>query len=258
MTLFRRGVLAILASLVGLAPWSGLEAGPIEVRFGEGTAHGLLLVRSVSGETVGHGDFLQTAHGDRVESRLILRFKDGSVHDEKVTFLQQRVFTMLSYQLLQRGLSFPETVEAMVPMLLKNLAPGGPSETVHVVALHADAEADRAPDGPRGHSATAERRSRAGGNPLRAETQLGAALRLFATLLGKAPLDQECLILTEDVPPPCVATGRCNSRDPSGESRGRVPDERVSREPMFWFCESGLIVTLDLWSNRQAGSYHLD
>jgi Adenylate and Guanylate cyclase catalytic domain len=48
---FRRGVLAIL---VGLVPWSGLEAAPIEVRFAEGTAHGLLLVRSVSGETVGH------------------------------------------------------------------------------------------------------------------------------------------------------------------------------------------------------------
>ena len=46
---------------MGLAPWSGLEAAPIEVRFTEGTAHGLLLVRSVSGETVGHGDFLQTA-----------------------------------------------------------------------------------------------------------------------------------------------------------------------------------------------------
>jgi hypothetical protein len=54
MTRFRRGVLVIL---VDLAPWSGLEAAPIEVRFAEGTAHGLILVRSVSGETVGHGDF---------------------------------------------------------------------------------------------------------------------------------------------------------------------------------------------------------
>jgi hypothetical protein len=30
--------------------------------------------------------------------------------------------------------------------------------------------------------------------------KLGAALRAFATLLGKAPADQECVILTEDVP----------------------------------------------------------
>ena len=30
--------------------------------------------------------------------------------------------------------------------------------------------------------------------------KLGAALRAFATLLGKSPDDQECVILTEDVP----------------------------------------------------------
>jgi hypothetical protein len=30
--------------------------------------------------------------------------------------------------------------------------------------------------------------------------KLGATLRVFATLLGKAPADQECVILTEDVP----------------------------------------------------------
>jgi len=105
---FRLGVLAVL---IVLAPWSSLEAAPIEVRFAEGAAHGLLLVRSVSGETVGHGDLLQTAHGDRVESRLILRFKDGSLHDEHVVFSQQGVFTLLSYRLMQRGPSFPDTVE---------------------------------------------------------------------------------------------------------------------------------------------------
>jgi len=232
MTPFRRGVLAIL---MGLAPWSGLEAAPIEVRFAEGTAHGLLLVRSVSGETVGHGDFLQTAHGDRVESRLILRFKDGSLHDEKVTFSQQRVFTMLSYRLVQRGPSFPETVEAsldrktgsykvrsardgredassgsielppdvyngMAPMLLKNLAPGGPSATVHVVAFTPKPrlialEMVRAGNQRLLSGDLAREATRYALKP-----KLGAALRLFATLLGKAPVDQECVILTEDVP----------------------------------------------------------
>jgi hypothetical protein len=58
--------------LIVLAPSSPLEAAPIEVRPVEGTAHGLLLVRSVSGEIVGHGDFLQAAHSDRVESRRIV------------------------------------------------------------------------------------------------------------------------------------------------------------------------------------------
>ena len=43
IALFRLGVLAVL---MVLAPWSSLEAAPIEVRFAEGAAHGLVLVRS--------------------------------------------------------------------------------------------------------------------------------------------------------------------------------------------------------------------
>ena len=44
--------------------------------------------------------------GDLVESRLVFRFKDGFLHDEKVAFSQQRVFTLISYRLLQHGPSF--------------------------------------------------------------------------------------------------------------------------------------------------------
>ena len=65
---------------------------------------------------------------------------------------------MLGYRLVQRGPSFPETIEAAL---------------------------DR----------------KAGSYKVRSvHEKLGAALRLFATLLGKAPADQECVILTEDVP----------------------------------------------------------
>jgi hypothetical protein len=109
MTPFRRAVLAMLSVL---APWSTLEAAPIEVRLVEGTAHGLMLARSVGGEILGHGDFLQAVHGDRVETRLVLRFKDGSLHDETHAFSQQRVFLLLAYRLVQRGPSFPETLDA--------------------------------------------------------------------------------------------------------------------------------------------------
>ena len=100
--------------LIVLAPWCPLAAAPIEVRLVEGTAHGLLLVRSVSGEIWGQGVFLQAAHSDRVESRLVLRFKDSSLHDETIAFSQQRVFTLLNYRLVQRGPSFPETLEAVL------------------------------------------------------------------------------------------------------------------------------------------------
>ena len=49
--------------------------------------------------------------GDLVESQLVFRFKDGSLHDEKVAFSQQRVFTLISYRLVQRGPSFPDQLD---------------------------------------------------------------------------------------------------------------------------------------------------
>jgi hypothetical protein len=220
--------------LIVFAPWSPLEAAPIEVRLIEGTAHGLLLVRSASGEIVGHGDFLQAAHSDRVESRLVLRFKDGSLHDETKAFSQQRVFTMLSYRLVQRGPSFPETVEAaldrktgtykvqstragkeealsgsielppdvyngMVPMLLKNLAKAA-SETVHIVAFTPKPRLIQLEMVPAGNQRLVAGESTRQGTRYALKPKLGAALRVFATLMGKAPADQECVILTEEIP----------------------------------------------------------
>ena len=226
--------LRVQAVLVVLAPWFSLEAAPIEVRFAEGAAHGLLLVRTVSGETVGHGDLLQTAQADRVESRLILRFKDGSLHDEHVIFSQQRVFTLLSYRLMQRGPSFPETVEValdrktgsykarsardgkeressgsielppdvyngMAPTLLKNLAHGA-SETVHVVAFAPKPRLIRLERTPAGAQRVVAGDLERQATRYALKPKLGAALRFFATVMGMAPADQECVILTEDVP----------------------------------------------------------
>lgn len=74
--------------------------------------HGFLVLRSGNDETIAQGELLQVAHRDRVDSRLVLNFKDGSLYDEKVSFSQRRVFTMLSYQLIQRGPSFPDTLDA--------------------------------------------------------------------------------------------------------------------------------------------------
>jgi hypothetical protein len=224
----------VLAMLTVLAPWFPLEAAPIEVRLVEGTAHGLLLARSVSGEILGHGDFLQTAHRDRVESRLVLRFKDGSLHDETSAFSQQRVFTLLTYRLVQRGPSFPETLEAaldrktgsykvhstrggkeeassgsielppdvyngMAPMLLKNLAPDA-SETIHIVAFTPKPTLIQLEMVPAGSQRLLSGDLARQATRYALKPKLGAARRLFATLLGKAPVDQECTILSEEVP----------------------------------------------------------
>jgi hypothetical protein len=87
-------------------------ADPIAVRFPEGMTHGFLQVRSAAGEIIGHGEMIQVPkEGDVVENQLVFRFKDGSLHDEKVAFSQQRVFTLISYRLVQRGPSFPEQLD---------------------------------------------------------------------------------------------------------------------------------------------------
>jgi len=105
----------VLLGLVTVLGWCSLAAAePVTVRFTEGVTRGFPILRSVKGEKLAHGDLVQVARGDRVESRLVFRFSDGSLHDETVVYSQQGVFKVLSYRLVQRGPSFPETLEATI------------------------------------------------------------------------------------------------------------------------------------------------
>jgi hypothetical protein len=100
-----RGLLVLVMAL--LWPWP-VAAAPVAVRFAEGLTHGFLLLRTVDGRLIASGDLLQVARGGKVESRMVFRFKDGSLFDETVVFTQRRVFAMQSYHLLQRGPAFAE------------------------------------------------------------------------------------------------------------------------------------------------------
>ncbi|HXH83904.1 MAG TPA: hypothetical protein VNN07_13400 [Candidatus Tectomicrobia bacterium] len=105
-------LLVLLATLVRV-PLAGAE--PIAVHHTEGVARGFPVLKSLDGEVLARGDLSQVPHGDRVESRLVFRFTDGSLYDEAVTFSQgSGVFTLLRYRIVQRGPSFPETVVATV------------------------------------------------------------------------------------------------------------------------------------------------
>jgi hypothetical protein len=86
-------------------------ADPVTVRFPEGTTHGFLVLRSLEGQTLAHGELLALPHGDRMESRLTWRFRDGSLQDELVTYLQRPVLKLMSYRQIQRGPSFPSDIE---------------------------------------------------------------------------------------------------------------------------------------------------
>src|SRR5262245_47172853 len=80
----RKAVGCVMLAIVWLVSGSPVGAAPVEVRFIEGVTHGFLVLRSTTGQLVAHGDLLQITHPDRVESRMVFRFRDGSVYDERV------------------------------------------------------------------------------------------------------------------------------------------------------------------------------
>ncbi len=91
-------MLVLLGVLSGCATVS--QGSPVEVRYQEGVAEGFVTVSSLDGKKLGEGEVTQVAAGiDRVASRLSLRFKDGSMHDERVVFSQKGQFKLVSYKL---------------------------------------------------------------------------------------------------------------------------------------------------------------
>jgi hypothetical protein len=144
---------------------------PIAVQYQEGLVRAFPVLRTMDNETLAQGDFAQVTRSDQVTSRLIFRFKDGSLYDETVVFSQRDRFLLQSYRIVQRGPSFPETLEAsmdrqtgryevryradeesaeehltgalaipddayngMLTLIVKNLRPGA-GETVSIVAF---------------------------------------------------------------------------------------------------------------------------
>jgi hypothetical protein len=89
----------------------------MEVRYPEGLSQGFVTLSSLDGKTLGEGELSQLTTGlVRVESRLAIALKDGSLHEETVSFSQKQRFRLLSYRLLQRGPSFPHHLEVSLDM----------------------------------------------------------------------------------------------------------------------------------------------
>jgi hypothetical protein len=109
----RRPVAAALACAVTLlvAP---AHASTIRVLYQEGVTRAFPVLRSLTGQKLAQGDLVQVARGDVVDSRMTFRFADGSLYDEHVVFSQAGVFTLMRYRIVQRGPSFPETLEASI------------------------------------------------------------------------------------------------------------------------------------------------
>src|SRR6266542_4779239 len=79
-----------------------VSADQVPVRHMEGLMHGFLALRTLDGKRLADGEMSQVAEGDRITSRLIFRFKDGSLYDDTTIFTQRGAFRLLSDHLVQR------------------------------------------------------------------------------------------------------------------------------------------------------------
>src|SRR5688572_10751747 len=236
--LFCGCVLAVWVAALVLTP-RYVQASPVAVRFPEGLTHGFLVVKSLVGDVIGHGELTQRIKdGGVAESRLVFNFKDGSVHDETVAFSQQRIFRLIRYQLIQRGPSFPEQMDVMVDraaskyevrlrraesgtvqfvagdielpkdayngMIVTTLLnlPKGESETVNVLAFTPEPTAITLE-----LAYVGEHLIRVGDQRRKAwqysfKPDIGPIKKFLGKMLGKLPADfhYDCYILADDVP----------------------------------------------------------
>src|SRR5436190_1138163 len=106
MTIVSRS-LALFVAMTVLTSAGVLQGQPVAVRHTEGIVHGFLALRRLDGTSIADGDLIQRARGSRVTTRLVFRFKDGSVHDETAVFSERQRFRLLSDHLVQKGPAFP-------------------------------------------------------------------------------------------------------------------------------------------------------
>jgi hypothetical protein len=83
------------------------------VRHLEGTVHGFLALRQGT-RVIAVGELFQVLRGNAVTSRLLFRFKDGSVDDETAVYSQRGTFQLISDHHLQKGPSFPHALETSI------------------------------------------------------------------------------------------------------------------------------------------------
>ncbi len=233
----RRGVGGLAAILLtGFFSHGALRAEPVAVRHAEGLVRGFLVLRSLDGAFLASGDLIQTSSGDRVTSRLVFHFRDGSIQDETAVFTQNGRFRLLTDHMIQRGPAFPrpmdvsidavgrrvtvryreddgkeKTIEermslaadlsnGIVLTLLKNIAPDAASTEVSMVVATPKPRLVKLLITPAGEDSFS-----AGGSAHKAvrfnvKVELGGLAGLIAPILGKQPHDTSVWILGGEAP----------------------------------------------------------
>jgi hypothetical protein len=89
-------------------------AEPIGVRYAQGSSHCFLALRTLDGKMIATGESTQTVRGDQVTSKLVFRFRDGSIDEDETVFTQRRVFHLVSDHYIQHGPSFPKPIDFFI------------------------------------------------------------------------------------------------------------------------------------------------
>jgi hypothetical protein len=215
---------------------STLHAAAVTVRFTEGMVRGFLVLSNTHGERLASGDFLQVGREGEIKSRTLLKFKDGSVHDETAVFSQEHSFILRSYRLVQKGPAFNDDMDitleratgkyrvkvtshkdrkekvlegkldlpqdvynGMVPTVAKNL-PKGARETVHMVAFTPTPRIVELEMIPSGEDKVLIGDLKQSAVHYVLKPKLGLLLKLPAAVLGRTPPDNHLWVITTDVP----------------------------------------------------------
>jgi hypothetical protein len=226
----------VLLALVVLLTPSVQAQSMVEVRYTEGLVHGFVVLRAMDGSTLAHGDLTQVPRGERVTSRLVLNFKDGSLYEESVSFSQRDVFKVLDYHLVQKGPAFkvqidmtidtstglvhvsytdedgkakeesrrfdfpPDLVNGLVPILLKNIRPDAKETTVSLVAATPEPRLVKLVISPEGEAEFLIGEASRKAMQYRMQVEIGGLLGFFAPLVGKEPEVSHAWVLPGDAP----------------------------------------------------------
>jgi hypothetical protein len=91
-----------------------LRAEPVAVHHLEGTVHGFLALSTMDSKILAPGDLIQVIRGNQVVSRLVFRFKDGSLDDETAIFAQRGSLRLVSDHHIQKGPAFPHPMDVLI------------------------------------------------------------------------------------------------------------------------------------------------
>jgi hypothetical protein len=231
-----RGTALGLLTYIFLFPAIAPAEAPVAVRHTEGLIHGFLVLRTVNGDTLADGDVSQVARGDRVTSRLVFHFKDGSLYEETAVFSQRGSFRLLSDHLTQKGPVFPHPMDVslngstgeidirytgddgkeksindrlklppdiangLTLILLKNIPPDAQKTTVSMVATTPKPRMVKLVITPSGDDPLTVGNSTYKATHYVVKIDIGGVAGVVAPIVGKQPPDIHVWVLHDDAP----------------------------------------------------------